>query len=212
MMTATQDTADRLSPMTIGWSDEHAARAAVYGVLAHFFLQAPSPELLKHTAAAEALIAGDGSPLGVAWHGLCLAARAADVERVREEFESIFVSTGRPTVSLYASTYMNSARRGSVLADLREDLARTGYARTSEVTEYEDHLSALCEVMRGMIAEEPENAATDEPREFFQRYLAPWFAAACDAIDQSGQAVFYRPVARFANAFFINEAAYFDLA
>lgn len=213
MMTATQDTADRPLPVTVGMADEHEARAALYGVLAHFFLNAPSRELLKHTAAAEHLIDGDGSPLAVAWHALCQAARDADPQCVREEFESIFVSTGRPAVSLYASTYMNSARRGSVLADLRDDLARAGYARATDSTEYEDHLSALCEVMRGMIAEEPVNvAAADAQREFFQRYLAPWFAVACDAIDQSGQAVFYRPVARFANAFFTNESAFFELA
>ena len=212
MMTATQDTVDRPLPVTVGMADEHEARAALYGVLAHFFLNAPSRELLKHTAAAEHLIDGDGSPLAVAWHALCQAARDADPQRVREEFESIFVSTGRPAVSLYASTYMNSARRGSVLADLRDDLARTGYARTADSVEYEDHLSALCEVMRGMIAEVPENAAADAQREFFQRYLAPWSGAACDAIDHAEQANFYRPVARFANAFFTNESAYFELA
>lgn len=215
MMTAIpiQAIADRPLPVTAGVADENEARAALYGVIAHFFLAAPSRELLKHTAAADHLIGGDGSPLAVSWHTLCKAARDADPERVREEFESIFVSVGRPAVSLYASTYMNSARRGHVLADLRDDLARTGYARATDSAEYEDHLSALCEVMRGMIAEEPANAAAaDAQREFFQRYLAPWFGAACDAIDHAEQAVFYRSVARFANAFFTNESAYFELA
>ncbi len=213
MMTATPETADRTPPATVGVADENEARAALYGVLAHFFLAAPSRELLKHAAAADNLIDGDGSPLAVSWHALCEAARDADPERVREEFESIFVSVGRPAVSLYASTYMNSARRGHVLADLRDDLAHTGYARATDSAEYEDHLSALCEVMRGMIAEEPvHSAAADAQRDFFQRYLAPWFGAACDAIDHAEQAAFYRSVARFANAFFTNESAYFELA
>lgn len=213
MMTATQETVNRTPPATVGAADENEVRAALYGVLAHCFIKAPSHELLDHIAAADPLISMDGSSLTVSWHALCKAARDADPERVREEFESIFVSVGRPAVSLYASTYMNSARRGHVLADLRDDLARTGYARATDSAEYEDHLSALCEVMRGMIVEEPMNAVgADAQREFFQRYLAPWFGAACDAIDHSEQAAFYRSVARFANAFFTNESAYFELA
>lgn len=213
MMTATQETVNRIPPATVGAADENEARAALYGVLAHFFLAAPSRELLKNAAAASGLLSGDGSTLAVSWHALCNAARDADPERIREEFASIFVSTGRPAVSLYASSYMNSERRGHVLADLRSDLARAGYARTNDSVEYEDHLSALCEVMRGMIIEEPVNtAAADAQRDFFLRYLAPWFGAACDAIDHAEQAAFYRLVARFANAFFTNESAYFELA
>ncbi len=213
MNTVIQETADRPLPVTAGMAGENEVRAALYGVLAHFFLAAPSRELLQHTATAYGLVGGDGSTLAISWHALCNAARDADPERIREEFESIFVSPGRPAVSLYASTYMNTGYRGHVLADLRSDLALKGYARTTDSAEYEDHLSALCEVMRGMIAEVAmDTAAADAQREFFQRYLAPWFAAACDAIDHSEQANFYRSVARFANAFFTNESAFFELA
>lgn len=213
MMTATQETVNRTPPATVGVADENEARAALYGVLAHCFIKAPSPELLQHIAAADPLISTDGSALADSWHALCKAAREADPERVREEFEHMFVSTGLPPVSLYASSYMNNARRGHLLADLRGDLARAGYARAEDSTEYEDHLSALCEVMRGMIAEEPVNAAAaDVQREFFQSYLAPWFGTACNAIDHSEQTDFYRSVARFANAFFTNESVFFELA
>lgn len=211
--TSTYEIADRSRPVTVGMADENEVRAALYGVLAHFFLAAPSRELLKHTAAADGLVNGDASILATSWHALCSAARDADPERIREEFESIFVSPGRPAVSLYASTYLNAGHRGHVLADLRSHLARTGYARTTDSDEYEDHLSALCEVMRGMIAEESmDAAAADVQREFFQHYIAPWFGTACDAIDHSEQANFYRSVARFANAFFTNESAFFELA
>lgn len=213
MMTATQETADRTLPVTVGIADENEVRAALYGVLAHLFLAAPSRELLQQTAAAEGMVSGDSSTLADTWRALCSAARDADPVSIRDEFTSLFVSAGRPAVSLYASSYMNSERRVHVLADLRGDLGRAGYARTADNVEYEDHLSALCEVMRGMIIDETVNpAAADAQRDFFLRYLAPWFGAACDAIDRTEQAVFYRSLARFASAFFINESAYFELA
>jgi len=104
--------------------------------------------------------------------------------------------------------------RGQLLAELRGDLAQIGYARAEESTEYEDHLSALCDVMRGLIVDD----ANADPSEafaaqqvFFRNYLAPWQGKLCTAINDCEQVAFYRPVAAFAHAFFINESEYFEL-
>ncbi|MGA0114835.1 MAG: TorD/DmsD family molecular chaperone [Burkholderiales bacterium] len=213
MMTATIEADNRVPPVPGETAEEMQARAALYGLLAHLFLAAPARELLDRIAASSTLISGESLPLQAAWQELCAAARIADPARVREEFDSVFVGPGRPEVSLYASSYMSGTRRGHLLAELRDDLARAGYSRSAASSEYEDHLSALCEVMRGMVGEEQLDAAAfDAQREFFERYLAPWYAALCDAINQSGRTVFFRPVARFASAFFVNESEYFELA
>lgn len=193
--------------------EEHAARAALYGVLSHLLFSAPSQTFLQQIAASRDAIADDASPLALAWGELCDTAGRADATAVRGEFDEVFVSTGKPPVSLYASSYMAGRLRGQLLAELRDELARMGYARAEESTEYEDHLSALCDVMRGLIVDDADPAVAFAAQQvFFRNYLAPWFNKVCAAINDSGQTVFYRPVAAFAHAFFTNESEYFELA
>lgn len=193
--------------------EEHAARAALYGVLSHLFFSAPSPTFLQQIADAQDTVADDASPLAMAWRGLCKAAGNADAAAVRSEFDEVLVSTGKPPVSLYASSYMAGRLRGQLLAELRDDLARMGYARAEDSSEYEDHLSALCDVMRGLIVDDADPAAAFAAQQrFFRDYLAPWYGKVCAAIQDSGQTAFYRPVAAFTQAFFANESEYFELA
>lgn len=192
---------------------EQGARAALYGVLSHLIFSAPSPDFLRQIAGSRDAISDDASPLALAWRELCDAAGHADAAAVRSEFDTVFVSTGKPPVSLYASSYMAGRLRGQLLAELRSDLAQMGYARAEDSTEYEDHLSALCDVMRGLIVDEANPAAAFAAQQvFFRHYLAPWYGKVCTAINDCGQVAFYRPVAAFAQAFFINESEYFELA
>ncbi len=194
-------------------TEEHAARAALYGVLSHLFFSAPSPDFLRQIAASRDVIADDASPLALAWFELCDSAGRADATTVRGEFDEVFVSTGKPPVSLYASSYMAGRLRGQLLAELRDELGQMGYARAEESTEYEDHLSALCDVMRGLIVDDADPAVAFAAQQvFFRNYLAPWFNKLCAAINDSGQTAFYRPVAAFTHAFFTNESEYFELA
>jgi TorA maturation chaperone TorD len=188
-------------------------RSALYAVLSHLFAAHPGAALLRQIAAAGSLIAVDApTPLAQAWRGLCEAAAAADPAAVAEEFDALFVSPGLPPVSLYASSYMAGRQRGQLLAELRDDLARAGYARAADSGEYEDHFSALCDVMRGLIA---EPAMTDDAvarqQAFFRAYLAPWHSRLFEAVSRTGEPRFYRSVARFADAFLTHESEYFEL-
>lgn len=192
---------------------EHEARAALYGALSHLFFSAPSPDFLQQIAASRDAVSDDASALASAWHVLCDMAGNADAAAVRSEFDTVFVSTGKPPVSLYASSYMAGRLRGQLLAELRDDLAGLGYVRTENSSEYEDHLSALCDVMRGLVVDEASSLESFAAQQvFFRNYLAPWFNKVCTAINDCEQTAFYRPVAAFAHAFFINESEYFELA
>ena len=198
---------------SVAGAEEQEARAALYGVLSHLFFSAPSQSFLQQIAGSRDAVSDDASPLSVAWHELCDTAASADAHAVRGEFDTVFVSTGKPPVLLYASSYMAGRLRGQLLAELRDDLARMGYARAENSTEYEDHLSALCDVMRGLIVEEADPAAAFAAQQvFFRNYLAPWQGRVCAAINDCELVAFYRPVAAFAHAFFINESEYFELA
>jgi TorA maturation chaperone TorD len=108
---------------------------------------------------------------------------------------------------------MSGRLRGQMLAELREDLARIGYARTEDSNEYEDHFSALCDVMRGLIGESAMSEdAAGQQQVFFQHYLASWHGRLFEKVDQAAGADFYRKVARVADAFLTHETQYFELA
>ncbi len=200
------------SPVAAG-TEENGARAALYGALSHLLFSAPNPSFLQQIAGSRDAVSDDASPLATAWRALCDVAGSADATAVRSEFDTVFVSTGKPPVSLYASSYMAGRLRGQLLAELRDDLARIGYARAENSSEYEDHLSALCDVMRGLMVDEENPAVAFAAQQaFFRNYLAPWYGKVCAAINDCEQVAFYRPVAAFAHAFFINESEYFELA
>ncbi len=211
MIATAQNHSSHTAPVSAG-TEEQGARAALYGVLSHLVFSAPSPDFLQQIASSHDAVSDDASPLAPAWRALCDTAGRADATAVRGEFDTVFVSTGKPPVSLYASSYMAGRLRGQLLAELRDELARMGYARAEESTEYEDHLSALCDVMRGLIVDETDPAASFAAQQlFFRDYLAPWFNKVCAAINDCEQTAFYRPVAAFAHAFFLNESEYFEL-
>jgi TorA maturation chaperone TorD len=210
MIATAQNHSSHTAP--VAGTEENGARAALYGALSHLFFSAPSPSFLQQIAGSRDAVSDDASPLTVAWRDLCTTAGHSDATAVRGEFDTVFVSTGKPPVSLYASSYMAGRLRGQLLAELRGDLAQIGYARAEESSEYEDHLSALCDVMRGLIVDAENPAAAFAAQQvFFRNYLAPWFNKVCTAINDCGQVAFYRPVAAFAHAFFINESEYFEL-
>jgi len=212
MMTATTEHATGAIPEAAA-AGENGVRAALYGVFAHLFADRPDAALLQRIADSDAMIVAQDSTLSNEWHALCAKAATINPAAVVTEFDALFVSPGQPAVSLYASSYMSGRERGQLLAELRGDLARLGYARAEDSTEYEDHLAALCDVMRGLIGEEavsPE--AADQQQEFFQHYFAPWYGKLFEKIDKSESADFYRQVARVADAFLTHESQYFELA
>jgi TorA maturation chaperone TorD len=144
-----------------------------------------------------------------------LAAASAVVshEALKEEYEALFVGVGKPPVMLYASYYLSGFMMEKPLAALREDLARLGFARDPAVHEPEDHLAALCDVMRALIlgdvADKP--ASLSEQRAFFRAHLQPWVRQCCDATTKYVQANYYAKVAAFALAFFNIEIAAFEI-
>ena len=212
MMTATTEHATGAIPEAAA-TGENGVRAALYGVFAHLFADRPSAELLERIAEADQMIVAEDSALVREWQSLCAAAAAASPAAVAAEYDALFVSTSLPPVSLYASSYMSGRLRGQMLAELREDLARIGYARAEDSNEYEDHFSALCDVMRGLIGESAMSEdAAGQQQVFFQHYLAPWHGRLFEKVDQATGADFYRKVARVADAFLTHETQYFELA
>ena len=196
-------------------STEDQARADIYALIAALLLHAPQPALLAAIAVAPAMDDGpdDTASLAPAWNGLTRAAARIDAAAVAAEFDALFISVGTPSVSPHASRYLVGFLMEKPLAALRDDLAALGLARAAGQRELEDHLGALCEVMRLLIAGTARmpGRSLQTQRSFFLRHLAPWYGRCLDDLRQAGGTPFYRCVADLAQAFFEVEFQAFEM-
>ncbi|BAL22420.1 molecular chaperone [Azoarcus sp. KH32C] len=193
------------------WSDEDRARAHHYALLARLFFAAPDAPLLAGLAQTATLLGDGDSPFARAWAALGEAAARYDAAQVAAEYETLFYGIGRPEVMLYGSFYLAGFLMEEPLAHLREDLAKLGLGRRSGVTETEDHIAALAEVMRHLVLTGPDEAGLGRQRHFFGRHLQPWYARLADALLASPNAVFYACVAVLMKAFFDIESEAFAM-
>ncbi len=192
---------------------EEAARANFYAVLSSLFYDAPDAALLAALAGADEIVAEDGAAEGagfaLAWRDLTLAAAAADVAAVEEEYQSLFVGAGKAQVTPYAGAYIATSTADAPLVGLRDFLARRGISRRASVHEPEDHIAALFELMRFLIAE--QHASLEDQKALFDRFVWPTAKPLCDAVVKCEQAAFYRSVARFTEQFLEVEYAAFRM-
>lgn len=206
-------------------SAEDLARADLYGLLATLFFHAADADLLQRIAAAPLDPIGDGdiaaadaqaaasSALTQAWRKLVARAGQTTAEQADDEYTELFIGVGKPEVFLYGSYYQAGFMNEKPLVVLRDDLRRHGLERAEGITETEDHLATLCEVMRYLIAgDDVAVARIGEQRAFFQRHLVPWVDTACDAVLQHPRAALYADVAGLAKAFFDVERLALELA
>jgi TorA maturation chaperone TorD len=188
---------------------EDQARADYYALLASLFYRAPDDRLLQAIAIAEP----PGGTLAAPWGLMAEAASIVPEEAVREEYDAVFVGVGRPPVMLFGSFYLAGFMMEKPLADLRAELSRLGFVRAAHVREPEDHLAAICDVMRAMIlgdvGRKPFPVA--DQAAFFLTYVKPWVFACTSAIQEYHQSNFYKRVSGFAEAFFQVEAEAFAM-
>jgi TorA maturation chaperone TorD len=188
---------------------EETARADLYGLLSTLFYAPPSQALLDTIASANAM--GEGV-LEQAWAELVDTCKTAKAETVREEYDELFIGVGKPEVMLYGSWYLSGFLMEKPLAALRADLNLLGLERPETVMESEDHIAALCEVMRYLIASDDivqANLATQ--KRFFAAHLQPWVLPLFTAVEGHRNVCFYGPVARLARAFFEVEMQAFEM-
>lgn len=189
---------------------EEAARADLYGLLARLFATGPDALVLAAIAASPADFGAD-SPLALAWADLQTAARAGDAAAASLEHAETFVGTGRAPVSIYASHYLSDQWKEMTVVELRDRLPLLGLARQAGVSQPEDHLAALLEVMCHLVRRGNDVVGMASQREFFERYLGPWFAEFCAAVDAQRAVYFYRIAASMLSAFLAIEAEGFNL-
>ncbi len=189
---------------------EDLARADMYALISNLFYAPPSDELLRLVAQSDVGQAGGGaSPFASAWGELKMAAATANPAQVREEFETLFYGVGRPKVMVFGSYYLAGFMMEKPLAALRDDLAALGFARKLTAGEPEDHIAALCDVMRLLVL---SGAGLETQKRFFSAHLKSWYPRLAESLARTEEADFFKHVGRLAAAFFDVEAASFDIA
>jgi TorA maturation chaperone TorD len=196
----------------LGPSDEDLARADLYGLMSELFLAPASDDLFNRLAASPAPQEEDTNDLERAWRSLLQAAQSRNPQEVVAEYNELFVAVGKPLVALHASVFITGAMNQRPLVAIREDLARLGLEASPEGGDTEDHIAALCEVMRYLIASpEALGSTLPEQQQFFASHLQPWVGQLCDAIRAQPKSHFYAAVADLAQAFFTVEQQGFDI-
>jgi TorA maturation chaperone TorD len=205
---------DPLSAVRFRDADEHEelARAEVYGLLAHLFYAPPDDALYSQLRVAVTQAPVQGAFLERSWEELVAASRRLSAEAVADEYAELFLGVGKPEVFLYSSFYLAGSLNGKPLVALRTDLKKLGLERPAEVSETEDHLASLCEVMRYLIAGEDLGVSNlGAQQRFFNAHLRGWVEPFCDALAAHPRADFYRLLAGFGRDFFAVESQGLDL-
>jgi TorA maturation chaperone TorD len=190
-------------------SDEDQLRAGWYALLAQLLSREPSNALLQMLRGLE----GDESELGKGIRALAAAARGTTVESARQEYFDLFVGLGQGELLPYASYYLTGFLNEKPLARLRGDMARLRIARADDVSEPEDHIAALCEMMAGLITGgfgDPAELA--EQHEFFDTHIGCWAPRFFEDLQGAQSAVLYMPVGTIGRLFMAIEAQAFEMA
>jgi len=192
--------------------DEETARSELYGLLAQVYYAPPAPELLANLRVASTESPATGAFLEEPWRALVGVARELTDAQIAAEFDALFGGVGKPEVYLYASHYLSGFLNEKPLARLRTELDSLGLARDETMSETEDHIAYLCEVMRYLIAGDDVAVANlTRQQSFFATHMQPWVNLLCDAIAQHPKAHFYAAVADLTRAFMSVEAQGFDM-
>jgi TorA maturation chaperone TorD len=192
--------------------DEETARSELYGLLALVYYAPPAPEFLASLRAAATESPAAGGFLEEPWRALVGVAREMSDAAIAAEFDVLFGGVGKPEVYLYGSHYLSGFLNEKPLARLRTELASLGLARDEAMSETEDHIAYLCEVMRYLIdGDDVAVANLTRQKSFFAAYIQAWSSQLCDTLATHPKARFYRAVAELTRAFMGVEAQGFDI-
>jgi TorA maturation chaperone TorD len=193
--------------------DEETARAEIYGLLSQLFYQAPDAALWAQLQVAVTEAPDAGAFLEEPWRALVACARSMNPMQVADEYSRLFGGVGKPEVYLFGSHYLSGFLNEKPLVQLRQDLLALGLGRREDMSETEDHVAYVFEVMRYLIAGD-DVAVSNLTRQmaFFSQHVQTWVPQMCQVLQGHPRAVFYARLAEFTAGFLSVEAQGFDLA
>lgn len=193
--------------------DEETARAELYGLMAELFYAPARPEMLAQLRVAPTEAPAAGGFLEEPWRQLVGVTRDMDDLSIQREHDALFGGVGKPEVYLYASHFLSGFLNEKPLAQLRTDLAALGLTRdATTMSETEDHVSYVFEVMRFLVAGDDVAVSNlTQQAKFFGSHVQTWLPAFCDAVQANPRARFFRALAELARSFVSVESQGFDM-
>lgn len=186
-----------------------AMRAGVYELIARLLSSEPDQSLLDTLAGIDQVDTSEGK-VAMGWELMKQAANKADVAAVQDEFFGLFVGLGRGELVPFGSWYLTGFLMEKPLAVLRNDLQHLGFERQEGVSESEDHIAALCDVM-GILIRSGAEVPFEQQRKFFNEHLEPWAGSFFSDMQSAKAASFYRSVGFFGESFFEFEQRLFSM-
>ena len=184
------------------------ARAGTYRLLALLLGDTPGEEALDIVAS----LPSSDTPIGHKIGELSARAESITPAAVAREYHNLFVGLGQGELIPYGSYYLSGFLHEKPLARLRTDLRKLGIERDSQVSEPEDGIASICEIMSGLIAGDfgiPANLSVQ--KDFFTKHLGSWGPQFFVDLESAETADFYRPVGALGGIFFRLEAEAFSL-
>lgn len=187
---------------------EDELRASQYRLLARFLAKPPDADLLRLVAG----FSGDDTELGKALALLARLARSTSVEKASDEYHELFIGMGRGELLPYGSYYLTGFLNEKPLAELRRDMGQLGIARAEDVSEPEDHIAALADMMAGLITGDfGEPVALPEQKLFFDQHMASWAGQFFIDLESAKAATLYTPIGTLGRVFMEIEATAFAM-
>ena len=180
----------------------------MYDLLANLLSKSPTDSELKAIAG----LIGDDSELGRAITALARVAGGSDAGAVSDEYHALFVGIGRGELLPYGSYYLTGFLHEKPLAKLRDEMAAFGVKRAENVSEPEDHIASVLEVMAGLIDGRFGTAATlEQQKEFFDAHIGSWMTVFFQDLAGASSSVLYAALAQVGARFLEIEAAAFAM-
>ncbi len=181
-------------------------RGQIYALLAVLLAKPADADLLSNIAALQ--VESPDAAMGIAWQQLIAAAKNTSADAQSREYHHLFIGLTHGEVIPYASYYKTGFLNEKPLADLRADLGKLGLVRQVDKKEPEDHVAALCDVMRLILTANGTPVVTAE--QFFNQHMGQWLLRFFTDLQKAPSANFYAAVAVFGQQFFTDEIQRFS--
>lgn len=187
---------------------EDVLRAQLYRLLASWLSDAPDQDLLDRTAR----LTGDQSPLGKAIGTLAHLSARTPLSTAAVEYHDLLIGVGRGELVPFGSYYLTGFLQEKPLAKLRHDMRRLHIVRADDVSEPEDHIASILEMMAGLIDGTFARALTiAQQKSFFEQHLSSWAGHFFKDLGLAKSAILYAGVAAVGTAFLELETGAFAL-
>jgi TorA maturation chaperone TorD len=176
---------------------EDRERAIVYRLLATA-LEAPAGRDWLDVVGGLPRLDG---PLGEALANVSACARDADPAVLRRDYHDLFIGVGRGELVPFASYYLTGFLNEKPLALLRQEMRRLGIERDPDVSEPEDHVAALCEMMAGLVEGTYGDGDPSTAGRFFRAHVATWTPYFFKDLAATGVSPLYAALGRLGKVF-----------